>query len=97
MFTKMESMMESIRKRNKDFRVIFPAIIIVLVLSSYTMNLIFNTDFQPYKSYDPEYAYFMDSLVVFKGIPYTYADHPGTPVSMLGTFFYLLNLSFSSE
>lgn len=41
----------------------------------------------PYYSpeYDPEMPYFMNSLAVFKGVPYTYTDHPGTPVEVIGS------------
>ena len=38
-----------------------------------------------YRDYDPEMAYFMSSLAPFKGAPYFYTDHPGTPVEILGT------------
>jgi len=41
---------------------------------------------QPYyRDYDPQIAYFLNSLAPFKGAAYFYADHPGTPVEMLGT------------
>src|SRR5215213_3923910 len=41
---------------------------------------------QPYyRDYDPEMAYFMNSLAPFKGAPYFYTDHPGTPVEIIGT------------
>lgn len=35
--------------------------------------------------YDPEMAYFMNSLALFKGVPYTYVDHPGTPIEVVGS------------
>jgi len=35
--------------------------------------------------YDPEMPYFMNSLALFKGVPYRYIDHPGTPVEVLGS------------
>src|SRR5687767_1359965 len=38
-----------------------------------------------YRDYDPEMAYFLNSLAPFKGAPYFYTDHPGTPVEMIGT------------
>jgi len=38
-----------------------------------------------YHDYDPEMAYFMNSLAPFKGAHYFYTDHPGTPVEILGT------------
>src|SRR5215510_12630756 len=48
---------------------------------------------QPYyRDYDPEMAYFMNSLAPFKGAPYFYTDHPGTPVEMIGTL--LLGTSY---
>jgi hypothetical protein len=40
--------------------------------------------------YDPEFPYFMNSLSVFKGIPYWYMDHPGTPIELLGTILLIL-------
>ena len=36
-------------------------------------------------SADPEMAYFVDALSVFKGAGYTFVEHPGTPLSVLGT------------
>ncbi len=38
-----------------------------------------------YDGIDPEYEYFLNSLSVFKHQPYSYVDHPGTPVEMIGT------------
>ncbi len=38
-----------------------------------------------YRDYDPEMAYFINSLAPFKGAPYFYTDHPGTPVEIAGT------------
>jgi hypothetical protein len=38
-----------------------------------------------YRDYDPEMAYFLSSLAPFKGAPYFYTDHPGTPVEVIGT------------
>ncbi len=35
--------------------------------------------------YDPEMAYLMNSLAIFKGQPYNYIDHPGTPLEVVGT------------
>jgi hypothetical protein len=41
---------------------------------------------QPYyRDYDPEMAYFMNSLAPYKGVPFFYTDHPGTPLEMIGT------------
>ena len=38
-----------------------------------------------YRDYDPEMAYLLNSLAPFKGAPFFYTDHPGTPVEMTGT------------
>ena len=47
-----------------------------------------------FEAYDPEFAYLMNSLEVFKGHPYVYVDHPGTPVEVLGTVIYALIYPF---
>lgn len=39
---------------------------------------------------DPELPYFMSSLSKFQGAPYTFVDHPGTPVEMIGTGLFAL-------
>lgn len=41
-----------------------------------------------YANYDPEFQYMLNSLEVFKGSEYYYADHPGAPVEVLGTLIY---------
>ena len=38
-----------------------------------------------YYTVDTEFPYFLNSLSVFKGGNYTYADHPGTPLEEIGT------------
>jgi hypothetical protein len=50
-----------------------------------------------YRDYDPEMAYFMNSLAPFKGAPYFYTDHPGTPVEMIGTLFLGIPYVFFSD
>ncbi len=41
---------------------------------------------QPYYvNADPEIPYLMSSLSAFKGEPYTFIDHPGTPIEMIGS------------
>jgi hypothetical protein len=53
---------------------------------------------QPYyRDYDPEMAYFMNSLAPFKGAPYFYTDHPGTPVEMIGTMLLGTTYVFSTN
>lgn len=41
------------------------------------------TGLLPY--WDPEVFYMLNSLLPFKGHTYTFIDHPGTPVEMIGT------------
>jgi hypothetical protein len=38
-----------------------------------------------YQAYDPEFQYFLNSLAIFKGGSYTYIDHPGTPLEIIGS------------
>lgn len=45
-------------------------------------------------STDPAAWYFLDSLAPFAGKAYTYVDHPGTPVHLIGTFLLGLTLPF---
>jgi len=45
-----------------------------------------------YAQPDPEMAYFIDSLNIFKGNLYGFYHHPGTPVEIIGTT--LLSLSY---
>ena len=53
---------------------------------------------QPYyRDYDPQMAYFMNSLAPFKGAPYFYTDHPGTPVEMIGTMLLGTTYVFFTE
>jgi hypothetical protein len=41
---------------------------------------------QPYYvNADPEIPYLMSSLSVFNGEPYTFIDHPGTPIEIIGS------------
>jgi hypothetical protein len=35
--------------------------------------------------FDPEICYLLNSVAPFVGAPYTYVDHPGTPVQIFGT------------
>jgi hypothetical protein len=43
---------------------------------------------------DPEMAYFVSSLAVFKGQPYVWVHHPGTPLAALGTVLLALTYPF---
>ena len=40
--------------------------------------------------YDPEMPYFINSLALFKGVSYSYIDHPGTPVEVIGSLLLAL-------
>jgi hypothetical protein len=42
------------------------------------------------RKYDPEMAYLLNSLAIFKSRPYMYFDHPGTPVEVIGTVILAL-------
>ena len=50
-----------------------------------------------YRDYDPEMAYFLNSLAPYKGAPYFYTDHPGTPVEILGTILLGLPYMFFTD
>jgi hypothetical protein len=71
----------------------------ILITVSLLSYWIYTTLIQPissfYKDYEAEITYFMNSLAVFKGKPYFYLDHPGTPVEILGSiilgFFYMFS------
>jgi hypothetical protein len=43
---------------------------------------------------DPQIAYMLSSLSPFKGEAYTFIDHPGTPVEILGTLILALTFPF---
>ena len=49
----------------------------------------------PYHFYhDPEMAYMIDSLGLFKGELYDFCQHPGTPVALVGSFVFALTYPF---
>jgi hypothetical protein len=49
----------------------------------------------PYHFYhDPEMAYMIDSLGLFKGELYDFCQHPGTPVALIGSFLFALTYPF---
>jgi len=43
-----------------------------------------------YANYDPEFQYLMNSLEAFKGKSYTYVEHPGTPLEVIGSGIYVV-------
>jgi len=74
--------------------VLAPFISAIIAWWSYSQIL----EFQPfYINADPEIAYLLSSLSVFKGDPYTFIDHPGTPVEMLGTLMLGATYPFVSN
>ena len=48
-----------------------------------------------YLGYDPEMPYLFNSLAIFKGQTYTYIDHPGTPVEVIGSVILGLTYPFA--
>jgi hypothetical protein len=46
---------------------------------------------------DPEVAYFLSSLSVYKGSSYTFIDHPGTPVEIIGTLILGIAYPFAGD
>jgi hypothetical protein len=74
----------------------FATFILILTLATYWIHVHWNEPAAYYSvKYDPEFQYFMNSLAVFKGVPYSYMDHPGTPVELLGTGLLLLTFPFT--
>jgi len=61
------------------------------------LSIILTSPQRTYHEYDPEMAYFMNSLAPFKGAPYFYTDHPGTPVEMIGTLLLGILYVFSAD
>jgi hypothetical protein len=47
-----------------------------------------------YMSADPEIPYLMSSLSVFKGEPYTFIHHPGTPIEIIGSTILAITYPF---
>ncbi len=70
---------------NKQKTIGVLGIIVLLVGSWLYTSILLKGPQQPYRNYDPEMAYFLNSLAPYKGAPYFYTDHPGTPVEILGT------------
>jgi len=72
-----------------------------MILSPFLLAIIawwlYTQVFQPqpiYVNADPEIPYLMSSLAVFKGEPYTFIDHPGTPVEIIGTLIFSATYPF---
>ncbi len=71
--------MKKIRLRNLLF--LIPVLPIFIWWAYY--SIILPTPF--YDNQDPETQYFIESLSVFNGEQYKYIDHPGIPVSIIGS------------
>ena len=72
-------------------------ILIASPLIIYWLYWTFNTSY--WFNADPAAVYFLDSLSIFAGKSYTYVDHPGTPLQLIGSFLLALTYPFldSSE
>lgn len=77
----------------KPFWGVFVIVILLAGYWIYSEAALTGTD-PYYRDADPEMSYFMNSLAVFKGRPYYYADHPGTPVEILGTILLAVTRPF---
>ena len=74
----------------------WPVLFLALLLSGYLYfsSYVMQGRAPYYRDYDPEMAYFANSLAIFKGLPYHYADHPGIPVEIIGTLLLAISLPF---
>lgn len=78
-------MAANIKAGSKFRSALFQMFIIVSLISYWGFVTLIRPLSSYYKAYDPEIPYFMNSLAVFKGEPYYYLDHPGTPVELIGS------------
>lgn len=76
---------QPLAKHNLQWANIAPLLLGGLVLISYWALSIYLIAGVPQQAHDPEYAYFLSALAPFKGAGYTYIDHPGTPLELIGT------------
>ncbi len=85
--------MKPARFSKPDIAQLAPMLVVVALLGGYWAYCKWLEPISPYfDNYDPTFAYFLSSLSIFKGVNYTFVDHPGTPVEMLGTA--LLGLTY---
>jgi len=47
------------------------------------------------RMYDPQMTLLLDSLSVYKNMPYFYVDHPGTPMQVVGSIIIALSYPFT--
>ena len=67
-------------------------LILLSPIAAYWIHWMLNPTF--WHPSDPGVWYFLDSLAIFKGLPYTYIDHPGTPLHLAGSFLLALTYPF---
>lgn len=67
-------------------RIILPASLSLVLLAVWASEIYWTKTPNYTHDYDPQMAYFLNSLAIFKSEPYQYFDHPGTPVELIGTF-----------
>ena len=78
-----------------EFWVQFVGLIVLSSVLAYIWLLVHYIQPAPFHLFkDPEMAYMMDSLGVFKGKLYDFYQHPGTPVEIIGSFLLLLTYPF---
>jgi len=76
----------------------FFGLILLSAALAYVWFLVHYIDPAPFYLFaDPEMAYMMDSLGVFKGKLYDFYQHPGTSVELIGSFLLLLTYPFLSH
>lgn len=67
---------------------------LLLILIGWYVYTQWITPFPIHVQADPELPFFFNSLAVFQGSPYTFVDHPGTPVEITGTLLLALTYPF---
>ncbi len=76
-------------------KAIIPSLIILLPIIGYWVYSNYVAPISPYyQSYDPEFQYFLNSMAILRGGSYTYIDHPGTPLEIIGTIILLATRLF---
>jgi hypothetical protein len=70
------------------------SVIVMIPMLYWWINFTFLNPAPFYFDYDPEVQYFLDSLSIFNGQNYSFIDHPGTPISMLGSLLLAATYPF---
>jgi len=84
--------MEKLNKLTAATTAILPYLFLLSLILIHWLFWFFHPGY--WFSTDPAAWYFLDSLAPFAGKPYTYVDHPGTPVHLIGSFLLGLTLPF---